>query len=264
MRTRKRAEALFLHDEAVFEINERLAEVKKSFTLPALIGAFPEIYQPILPNAVSRPDEETLKLDPASHDLIVHTFGLHWANDPVGQIVQSRLALKPDGLFLGVLFGGQTLHELRASLAEAEIELLGGLSPRVAPMADLRDLGALLQRAGLSLPVADTRTLNVTYGSLTALMHELRFMGEANALIARKQTFTPRGLFNRAEQIYRENFADENGRLKATFELVFLTGWAPSDTQQKPLRPGSAKTRLADALGVPEQPGGDKASPDQI
>jgi len=179
-------------------------------------------------------------------------MALHWANDPVGQLIQCLRALKPDGLFLAVMFGGQTLHELRAALAQAESEVSGGLSPRVAPMGEIRDLGGLLQRTGFALPVADRLVLKASYADLPGLMHELRAMGEGNALAQRMRRFAPRRLFSRAEEIYRAAYGLEDGRLPATFELVFLQGWAPDESQPKPLRPGSAQARLADALGAPE------------
>jgi hypothetical protein len=256
LRHRARADrdpVLFLHEEAAREIEERLAEVNKAFTAPALVGHVTAPFRAILPDAPIIPDSDRLEFA-ASHDLIVHTFGLHWADDPVGQLVQSRLALVPDGLFLAVLFGGQTLHELRASLAEAETRLTGGLSPRVLPMADVRETGALLQRSGLALPVADSVRLTVRYRDLAGLMRDLRGMGETNALAARHRRVPPKDLFALAECLYSKAFTDPEGYLPATFELVFLTGWAPSDTQPTPLRPGSAKARLADALNTRETP----------
>lgn len=245
------APQLFLHEEAAFEVQERLDEVNKSFTSPLLIGNVTAPLRALFPTAPVIQDADRLNITPAAHDLALHCFGLHWAGDPVGQLVQSRLALAPDGLFLGVLFGGATLHELRASLAQAETKLSGGLSPRVLPMADLRDLGGLIQRAGLALPVADSRKITVRYPSLAALARDLRGMGENNALAQRLRTPAKRALFTEAEHIYRTNFSDGD-YLTATFELVFLTGWAPADTQQKPLQPGSASARLADVLGVAE------------
>jgi hypothetical protein len=200
------------------------------------------------------PDDEVLALDPGAHDLVVHAMALHWANDPVGQLVQARLALQPDGLLLAVFPGGETLHQLRAVLGQAEIETTGGLSPRVVPMGGLADLGALLQRAGLALPVADSLTLTAEYRDLTHLMHDLRAMGEANALTGRRRQPTRRALFDRAGALYRDHFATAEGRLPATFELVCLTGWAPADSQPRPLRPGSAQMRLAQALGTRETP----------
>ena len=245
--------ALFLHAEARLEVQERLALVNKAFTAPAIVTGFPAFWADLLPNTVVVPETETLDLTPGAHDLVIHAMGLHWANDPVGQLVQCRRALKPDGLFLGVLFGGQTLAELRTALAEAEAALTGGLSPRVAPMAEIRDLGALLQRAGFALPVADNITQKVTYGSMKRLMHDLRAMGEVNALSARSRKVPPRALMQRAAEIYALTWPASEG-ISATFELVFLTGWAPHDAQQKPLRPGSATVRLADVLGTDESP----------
>ncbi|MCR9067944.1 MAG: SAM-dependent methyltransferase [Rhodobacteraceae bacterium] len=244
----------FLHDLARAELQERLADVNKTFTAPAIITPFPAAWADLLPGARCIVPGPVLDLEPERHDLIIHAMALHWADDPVGQIVQCRRALKPDGLFLAVAFGGETLTELRQVLAEAEIATLGGLSPRVAPMAELRDMAALLQRAGLALPVSDRVTQTVTYPDARALMHDLRAMGEANTLADRHRKPAPRGLFLRAEAIYAVGFPafGDPSRIRATFELVFLAGWVPHDSQQKPLRPGSAKTRLADALNVTE------------
>jgi len=249
--------ALFLHDHLAGLIEERLAEVNRSFTSPALISPFPRVFDAILPGARAIADSDVLDLEEGTHDLVVHAMALHWANDPVGQIVQARRALHSDGLFLGACLGGRTLAELRAALSEAEVRLTGGLSPRVAPMAEIRDLGALLQRAGLALPVADSLSVTVEYRDALHLMRDLRAMGEGNALAARRRGFSGRALFLEAARIYHDTFALPNGRIPATFEFVFLTGWAPSDTQPKPLRPGSASARLADALGVDERPAGD-------
>lgn len=245
---------LFLHREAASEIEERLNEVNRTFTAPAVVTAFPEVWAEILPGAKVVPDAEVLDLAEGAHDLVIHALALHWAIDPVGQLVQCRRALRPDGLFLGVLFGGQTLHELRASLAEAESRLTGGLSPRVLPMGEIRDLGALLQRAGFALPVADAAKVVVSYRTAFHLMAELRAMGEGNALAARPRRPAPRGLFPEAARIYAANFPAPEERVQATFELMFLTGWAPHESQQKPLRPGSAAQRLAEALGTVETP----------
>ena len=188
----------------------------------------------------------------------MHALALHWANDPVGQIIQCRRALKADGLFLGVCLGGQTLNELRSVLGQAESQLLGGLSPHIAPMGEVRDLGDLLQRAGLALPVADTLPIDVSYRTIIDLMHDLREMGEANALAQRAQKPLRRAVIKEAERLYHQHFPSKDQRLKATYELVFLSGWAPDESQQKPLRPGSAKARLADALGTIEVPTGER------
>lgn len=194
-------------------------------------------------------DEEALPLGPGQLDLAVSALSLHQVNDLPGALVQLRRALKPDGLFLGCLLGGRTLEELRMALAVAETELTGGLSPRVAPFADVRDLGALMQRAGFALPVVDSEPLFVRYRDLYGLMADLRAMGATNTLVARLRKPTTRSLFRRAAEVYAERFSDSDGRVRATFELVFVSGWAPHESQQKPLEPGSAKFRLADVLG---------------
>ncbi len=225
--------------------------VNRTFTSPAVVTGFADVWKTCIPGAKIVKDTDTLDLTLQSHDLIVHALGLHWADDPVGQIIQCRRALKDDGLFLAVTFGGQTLSELRAALAQAEAEVTGGLSPRVAPMGEIRDLGALLQRAGLALPVADKLPLKVTYTSAWELMNDLRAMGETNALQDRLRHPSRRAIFTRAAAIYAEAFSVD-GRVPATFEMIFLTGWSPDSSQQKPLRPGSASARLADALGASE------------
>ncbi|MEM7091167.1 MAG: methyltransferase domain-containing protein [Pseudomonadota bacterium] len=251
-RARRREDALFLHHAAVHEIKDRLSMVNRTFTDVAVVAPFADIWAQEFHDARLVGESEMLDLDPGSRDLIVHAMALHWANDPVGQIIQCRRALRPDGLFLGICPGGATLNELRKSLAQAETEETGGLSPRVAPMAEIRDLGALLQRAGFALPVADGFDLKVEYRDLWHLMRDLRGMGESNALAARLRQPTRRSVFRRADAIYRSGYGLSNGRLPATFELICLTGWAPADTQPKPLRPGAATTRLADALGTTE------------
>lgn len=255
--SRNRARAggdLFLHDLAREELQLRLSEVNRRFTNPAVICGLPQIWGDFLPGARVVADDPVLALELGAHDLVIHAMSLHWAADPVGQLVQARHALRPDGLFLAVAPGGQTLAELRAALAQAEIELTGGLSPRVVPMAELRDLGALLQRAGFALPVADVTSQHVKYRALRTLFSDLRAMGEQNALAARRRSPAPRSLFDRTAEIYAAHFADQDGLLQATFDLVYLTGWAPADSQPRPLRPGSARTRLADALGATETP----------
>jgi SAM-dependent methyltransferase len=248
------ADALFLHRIARSDIEERLIEVNRTFTAPAVVTGFPQVWADFRMDAVLVPDEDFINLQPQAHDLVVHAMGLHWANDPVGQLVQCRRALRPDGLCIAVLPGGETLSELRTSLAEAEAMVSGGLSPRVLPMGEIRDLGALMQRAGFALPVADSTRQVVEYRTLSRLFADLRAMGETNALAARLRRFSARRLFAETEAIYAASFRTAGGTLRATCELQFLTGWAPHDSQQTPLRPGSAKARLADALRVPEQP----------
>jgi SAM-dependent methyltransferase len=254
MRNRSRAQpsALFLQEQAADEIHERLIGVNRTFTSVAIVTGFPDFWAARYPDATIVSDEETLALESSSHDLVLHAMCLHWANDPVGQLVQARHTLKPDGLLLCTFFGGQTLHELRASLAEAEAAITGGLSPRIAPMGEIRDLGALLQRAGFALPVADSTPLTVSYADAFHLMHDLRKMGENNALSQRVKHATRRNILTEAATIYAENFRDDDSRVDATFEIITLTGWAPADSQPQPIRPGSARTRLADALGAKE------------
>jgi hypothetical protein len=189
----------------------------------------------------------------------VSLLALHAVNDLPGALVQIRRVLAPDGLFLACLLGGATLTELRQAFTEAEAEVEGGASPRVAPFADLRDLGALLQRAGFALPVTDVDTVVVRYADPLRLLRDLRAMGLSNPLAHRRKTPLRRATLLRAMQIYAKRFADPDGRVRATFELVWLSGWAPHESQQKPLRPGSARVRLADALGTSEVSAGEKA-----
>ncbi|WP_170418244.1 methyltransferase domain-containing protein [Ruegeria atlantica] len=251
-RARAKDEALFLQRAAVDEVQDRLSMVNKTFTAPAIVTPFAHIWRDVLPGAEITADDEVLLLNPGAHDLVIHSMALHWANDPVGQLIQCHRALRPDGLLLVVCLGGETLHELRAALGQAEVEVTGGLSPRIAPMAELRDLGGLLQRAGLALPVADSARLTAEYRDLIHLMHDLRAMGEANSLSGRLKQPTKRQVFARAQQLYADNFQTPDRRLTATYELICLTGWSPDESQPKPLRPGSAKARLADALGTKE------------
>lgn len=185
-------------------------------------------------------------------DLVVSVLALQEMNDVPGMLIQARRALKPDGLFLAAMAGGGTLAELRESLLAAEAELDGGASPRVSPFVDVRDAGALLQRAGFALPVADAETLTVRYDDMFALLRDLRAMGATSALAARSRKPSPRRLFLRAAQIYAERFADPDGRIRATFEIVWMSGWAPDPSQQKPLKPGSAQVSLADILPGPK------------
>jgi SAM-dependent methyltransferase len=193
-------------------------------------------------------DEERQPFAPGSFDLVVSCLSLHAVNDLPGALVQVRRALKPDGLFLGCLFGGGTLGELRQALSIAESEVAGGASPRVAPFSDLRDLGGLLQRAGFALPVADVEPLTVRYGTLFRLFSDLRAMGATNALTLRHKAPLRRAILMRAAEVYAARFADADGRLRASFDLVWLSGWAPHENQQKPLKPGSARMSLEAAL----------------
>jgi NADH dehydrogenase [ubiquinone] 1 alpha subcomplex assembly factor 5 len=202
-------------------------------------------------------DEELLPFAPRSLDLVLSGLALQFVNDLPGTLIQIERALKPDGLFLGAMLGGETLTELRQALVAAETETTGGASPRVAPFADVRDLGGLLQRAGFALPVADSDLIEVAYPSALELMRDLRGMGAANVLLERARRPLRRATLLRAIEIYQERFARPDGRVTASFEILTLTGWSPHTSQQQALRPGSAKSRLADALGVPEVGTGD-------
>ncbi|MEC9367436.1 MAG: methyltransferase domain-containing protein [Pseudomonadota bacterium] len=208
-----------------------------------------------------RCDEEALPFAPSSLDLVATAFALHAVNDLPGTLLQVRRALKPDGLFLGALLGGRTLHELRQCLTEAEVAVCGGASPRVAPFADVRDCGALLQRAGFALPVADADIVTVSYSDILALMRDLRGMGMTNVLKERARRPMRRDVLRKAGEIYASRHRSPDGRVGATFEILHLTGWAPHESQPKPLAPGSARSRLADALATTERSAGEKAGP---
>lgn len=206
-------------------------------------------------------DEEFLPFRAHAFDLIISSLSLHWVNDLPGALLQIRQALKPDGLFLAALFGGGTLYELRHCLYEAEMRLRGGAGPHISPFASVEDCGQLLMRAGFALPVVDRLRLELTYENSFQLMHELRAMGETNSLLTRERRIMPRALFMEAERIYQNRFGDGLGHIKATFEIITLTGWAPDASQQKPLAPGSAKASLAAALQSAEIGTGEKAAP---
>jgi SAM-dependent methyltransferase len=193
-------------------------------------------------------DAEALPFAANSVDLAIATLILHWTNDLPGALWQLRRVIKPDGLLLAALWGGETLRELRESLMQADLEISSGAGPRVSPFTDVRDAGALLQRAGFALPVVDSEMLNVTYPNMFALMQDLRAMGETNAVMLRQRHFTTRATMLRAAQIYRERYGDADGRIPASFQLLTLTGWSPHESQPKPLRPGSAAHSLAEAL----------------
>jgi SAM-dependent methyltransferase len=203
-------------------------------------------------------DEEALPFADNTLDLVVSGLSLQAVNDLPGVLVQVRRALKPDGLFLAALLGGGTLAELRESFAAAESELEGGASPRVAPFPDLREMGALLQRAGFALPVTDVDRITVRYATPLALLRDLRHMGAANPLVERRRVPLRRATLARAVEIYAERFADPDGKVRASFDVIWLSGWSPHESQQQPLRPGSARQRLADALGTTEIGTGEK------
>lgn len=258
--------ATFLLEHVAEEFAERLSSVLRQFEIVADIGTLTNALRRalqktgkigrILETAV---DEELLPFADGALDLAVSALSLHHVNDLPGTLVQIRRALKPDGLFVAALLCGDTLTELRQAFAQAESEIEGGISPRVAPFADLRDLGTLLQRAGFALPVVDSDKLIVRYDSAFALMRDLRAMGATNVLTERRKTPLRRATLMRMAEIYAERFADPDGRIRATFEIGWMTGWSPHESQQKPLKPGSAAQRLADALGTKEISAGDKA-----
>ncbi|MGF1445548.1 MAG: class I SAM-dependent methyltransferase [Pikeienuella sp.] len=211
------------------------------------------------PRAETRVDAcELLPLSEGSVDLALSVLLLHWQDDPVGHLLQLRRALVPDGLAIAVLLAGQTLAGLRAAFASAEAEILGGLTPRVAPMGELRELGGLLQRAGFAMPVADAERVRVSYADPLALMRDLRAMGETNLMAGRARAFLRRDVLFRAAELYAAHFGTAEGRVAAEYEIAFLTGWAPGPGQPQALRPGSATSRLADALGTPEISAGEK------
>jgi len=267
-----RSPADFLLNHAAQDIAERLAAVKRDFTAcldlgtpgPALAEALAvsgrQVFRlsPLAQTIAHAPvlsvagDEEALPFALQSFDLAVSVLALHAVNDLPGALIQIRQCLKPDGLLLACLCGGRTLHELRSAFAIAETEISGGISPRVAPFVDVRDMGGLLQRAGFALPVADIEPLNVRYDSLFHLMADLRAMGATNTLTERARKPLRRRVLMRAAEVYAERYSDPDGRIRATFELLFISGWAPHDSQQKPLAPGSAKMSLAEALGTRE------------
>ena len=277
---RRRAGALgpetFLIDRFAIELAERLDVVLRDFPLAVDLGTPTDAVRRALAgkknvgtclSVDSLPredldvvaDEEALPFREGSLDLVVSALALQFVNDLPGTLVQIRRALKADGLFLAALLGGHTLTELRLAFALAELEIEGGISPHVVPFADVREFGNLLQRAGFALPVTDVDRLTTRYASPTDVMADLRRMGATNVLVERRRKPLRRATLARMVEIYAERFADADGRIRATFDVVWLSGWAPHESQQKPLRPGSAKARLADALGVREIKAGDKA-----
>ena len=253
----------FLLSEAADGIRDRLAPVNRVFTTAlAVDGRAADLLQDNEVTWIRGAFDADERLDAGrgGFDLAVSILSLNGVNDLPGALVQIRRALKPDGLFVGALLGGATLSELRDAFAAGEIETMGGVTPRVAPFADVRELGALLQRAGFALPVADVERTTVLYRDFATLVRDLRLLGETNALAQRSRTLS-RATLRAALAHYAAKYAEPDGRLRATFDIVYLTGWAPHESQQKPLRPGSAKARLAEALGTAEHPTGDKAKP---
>ena len=268
-------EAAFLHRRVVADLADRLEAIPRPFpralalggdgllseevrARPELSARIGEIVEADIASGIEI-DPEHLPFAEESFDLIVSPLALHTVNDLPGALIQIRRALKPDGLMLAALFGGETLNELRLSLIEAESELTGGAGPRVAPFADLQDVAALLQRAGFALPAADRDVTTVRYAEPMRLLADLRAMGETAALAERNPRALSRRILVRTFEIYRARFSDPDGRVRATFEILTATGWALHESQQKPLKPGSAKARLADALKTQEKSAGEKA-----
>jgi SAM-dependent methyltransferase len=275
-RARRLKPATFLLDRVAADLGERLSAVLRQFDAAVDLGTPSDAVRRVLAankNIVTvvaagpagdheglhvTADEEALPFAEGSLDLVVSALALQFVNDLPGALIQIRRALKSDGLFLAALIGGDSLTELRSAFAAAESEVEGGVSPRVAPFADIRELGSLLQRAGFALPVVDSERITVRYDSALALMRDLRRMGATNILHERLRTPLKRGTLERVKEIYADRFADADGRVRATFEIIWLSGWVPHESQQKPLKPGSAAQRLADALGTTELPAGEK------
>ncbi len=261
----------FLFKWSKNQLSERLHDVNREFNKALQIGSrcaftssehikINEIFtcdltnKPFTRNAPTyvQASDEFLPFAPNSMDLILSNLNLHSVNDLPGALLQIKNCLKPDGLFLASIMGGETLHELRTVLTNIELELTGGISPRVFPFADKKQMGDLLQRAGFALPVVDSEIITVTYDNIFKLLNDLRGMGENNAIIQRNKTPLSKKFFLRVAQEYHDKYAESDGRIVASFEVIFLLGWSPHESQQKPLRPGSAKHRLADILGTDE------------
>ena len=251
----------FLIDWTNQQLTDRLQDIKRSFPVQLQMNAQKwQINTENTPHHITA-DEELPPLKPESLNLIQSTLNLHSVNDLPGTLLQIRQSLKPDGLFLAAMFGGETLHELRQAFMETELKLKGGVSPRIFPFADKQQTGALLQRAGFSLPVVDSEIITVTYKNMFKLLEDLRGMGEGNIIHERSRTNPGKQFFMDAAEHYAQNFSDKEGRIKASFEIIFMIGWAPHQSQQKPLRPGSAQTRLSKALNTDEIKTGEKALP---
>lgn len=271
----------FLLRDVAGRLGERLEMVKRAFPVMLELGGHGVMAQALQKRAgtetvitsdISRgmaaqagmgvvADEEFLPFAPNSLDAVISNLSLHWANDLPGALLQLRHALKPDGLFMAAVLGGETLRELRDSLMAAELTVTGGASPRVSPFIDLRDMGALLQRAGFALPVVDSDIITVDYSSPLKLMQDLRGMGASNATYNRLLKPTRRGVIMEAAKIYHDKYGNAAARVPATFQVIYAIGWRPHDSQQKPLKPGQAKIKLADALKTEEISADDKATP---
>lgn len=274
--SRSGPECFFLHDRTAGQLRDRLKDIKRNFCnviYSGLRGSQDSVQAikddtgaafcvsldnnvPLVKTARTGAgvvaDEDFLPFKEQHFDLFISNLSLHAVNDLPGALIQIRRLLKPDGLFLGAVFGGETLYELRQVIQKSEMHIRGGLSPRIHPVAEKQDMAALLQRAGLNLPVVDSDLLTVTYPDFKSLIRDVRDMGEGNALIERNKNYPGRDLFDHAARLYEEQFKDRDGRLQASFEVIYLIGWAAHESQQKPLRPGSAEKRLADALETKE------------
>ncbi len=261
----------FLFDWARRHLSDRLIDINRDFGCGVQIGtrgalvSHDKIAQLFTMDMAGDYDvcasEEFLPFKAQSLDLALSVLNLHTVNDLPGALIQVKHALKEDGLFLACMLGGETLHELRSVMSAVELEMYGGVSPRVAPFADKPQMGDLLQRAGFALPVVDSDILTVTYDNVFKLMEDLRGMGESNALAARSKVPVTKEFFMRVAQEYQDKFSEEDGRIVASFEIIFLLGWSPHSSQQQPLRPGSAQHSLAEALGGHEVKLGEKAEP---
>lgn len=271
----------FLLQDVAGKLMERLEVVKKEFPLVLDLGGHGVMAEKLkgragtetvvssdisMPMAAQAPlpvvaDEEFLPFKTASLDAVISNLALHWVNDLPGALIQIRNALKPDGMFLAALLGGESLRELRDALMTAELAVAGGASPRVSPFIDMRDMGSLLQRAGFALPVVDSDIITVDYPNALKLMHDLRGMGASNAVHSRLMKPTRSAVIMEAARLYQEKYANDEGRIPATFQIVYAIGWAPHASQQQPLRPGTAKVKLADALEATEISAGEKAKP---
>lgn len=256
----------FLFDWTSEQIIDRLGVIKKQYPLALQIGNRATINNlekfgikkiitldnanKLSPSVIA--DEELLPFGSNVFDIVISPLNLHTTNDLPGTLSQIRHCLKSDGLFIAAIFGGETLYELRQVMSDVEMQKTGGISPHISPFADLPQMGSLMQRAGFNLPVIDSEKITVTYDNVFKLMWDLRLMGESNSIKARKKNFTSRRFFHDVNELYAERFSEEDGRIKATFEIIFLLGWSPHESQQKPLRPGSAENRLADALATNE------------
>lgn len=268
----------FLRAAVAERLLDRLDDIRRSFPLALVqgcdaawlqsrLGPRGQVEQIVSMDSVAGTglhvvgDEEFLPFAEGKFDLVIALLNLHWVNDLPGALIQIRRVLKPDGLFLGAMLGGSTLSEMRQCWLAAEAEIEGGASPRISPMAETLDGAALLQRAGFALPVADSEVIPVTYGDAFGLMRDLRGMGETNAVLTRRRTFTRRATLLRMAELYQQRFAGPDGRVPASFEMITLTGWSPHESQQRPLRPGQATLRLADALGTVAHPIGGPLKP---